>query len=46
LLDANPLTQIENLHRIAGVVRAGNHFSSADLNHLKLRVANSGGILH
>ncbi|WP_405771910.1 amidohydrolase family protein [Streptomyces sp. NBC_00080] len=39
LLDADPLESVQNLHRIAGVVRAGRHYSSADLTALKERAA-------
>jgi imidazolonepropionase-like amidohydrolase len=42
LLEANPLESIENLHRIAGVVRAGFHHSNSDLEALKNRVAGGG----
>lgn len=46
LLDADPLDKVENLHRIAGVVRAGAYRSRADLDGLKARVAAGGGFLH
>ncbi len=46
LLDADPLDRVENLHRIAGVVRAGFHYSPQDLDGLKAQVASSRGYLH
>ena len=46
LLDADPLKKVENLHRIAGVVRAGFHHSRGDLDALKARVATTRGYLH
>ena len=46
LLDANPLDDVANLSRIAGVVRAGFHYSRQDLDNLKGRVAAGGGYLH
>ncbi|ATB32254.1 amidohydrolase family protein [Melittangium boletus] len=46
LLDADPLERVENLHRIAGVVRAGFYYSSRDLNALRSRVASTRGYLH
>lgn len=46
LLDADPLTQVENLHRIAGVVRAGFHHSRRDLDAMKSKVAATKGYLH
>ena len=39
VLDANPLDNVENLHRISAVVRAGTHYSAAELAALKVRVA-------
>lgn len=45
LLDADPLERVDNLHRIAGVVRAGFHYSRSDLDGLKARVAATGGYL-
>ncbi|MEU0227267.1 amidohydrolase family protein [Streptomyces sp. NPDC006284] len=39
LLDADPLESVGNLHRIAGVVRAGRHYSAADLTKLKEQAA-------
>jgi imidazolonepropionase-like amidohydrolase len=41
VLDANPLDDVENLHRINAVVRAGTHFSAAELDALKVRVSAS-----
>lgn len=46
VLEANPLEDVRNLHRIAGVVRAGVHWSAADLAALKARVAAGRGVLH
>ncbi|MGE0742627.1 MAG: amidohydrolase family protein [Hyphomonadaceae bacterium] len=46
LLDANPLERVENLGRIAGVVRNGRHFSRRDLDALKDRVAMGRGYLN
>jgi imidazolonepropionase-like amidohydrolase len=43
VLDANPVDSVENLHRINGVVRAGKHYSAADLAALKAKVAASAG---
>jgi imidazolonepropionase-like amidohydrolase len=45
LLDANPVESVGNLHRIAGVVRAGFYYSAADLNTLRDRVAQGRGFL-
>jgi Amidohydrolase family len=45
LLDANPLESVANLHRIAGVVRAGFYYSAADLRSLTERVARGRGTL-
>lgn len=45
LLDANPVASAQNLHRIAGVVRAGRYHSSAELDALKLRVRTGQGYL-
>ncbi|MER6345081.1 amidohydrolase family protein [Streptomyces sp. NPDC001595] len=39
LLEADPLESVGNLHRIAGVVRAGRHYSAAELTALKERAA-------
>ncbi|MGE4431186.1 MAG: amidohydrolase family protein [Sphingobium sp.] len=46
LLDADPLARVENLHAIAGVVRAGVHYSASALDALKRRVADNKGTLH
>ena len=45
LLDANPLESVANLHRIAGVIRAGFYYSAADLKSLRDRVARGRGVL-
>ena len=37
LLSANPMTSIQNLHKISAVVRAGKHYSATDLAALKTR---------
>ncbi|MEU3735113.1 amidohydrolase family protein [Streptomyces sp. NPDC033538] len=39
LLDANPTEDAANLHRVVGVVRAGTHYSQADLTAMKDRIA-------
>lgn len=39
LLDANPLEDIRNTRRIAGIVRAGEYFSRRDLDHLLAQIA-------
>ena len=41
VLDANPLENVENLHRINAVVRAGTHYSAVQLAALKVRVKAS-----
>jgi imidazolonepropionase-like amidohydrolase len=41
VLDANPLDNVENLHRINAVVRAGTYYSAAQLAALKVRVKAS-----
>ena len=41
VLDANPLDNVENLHRINAVVRAGTHYSAAQLAALKVRAKAS-----
>jgi hypothetical protein len=41
LLDANPVESVQNLHKIAGVVRAGNYYSHDDLEKLKAEVLES-----
>ncbi|GAC1571705.1 MAG: amidohydrolase family protein [Sphingomicrobium sp.] len=46
LLNADPLERVENLHSIAGVVRAGFHHSPSKLASMKNRVAESRGSLH
>ena len=46
LLDADPLTEVGHLHRIAGVVRGGDYFSKVDLDGMTARVAATRGILH
>jgi len=35
LLDANPLAEVANMHKIAGVVRAGDYYSPAALRRLQ-----------
>jgi imidazolonepropionase-like amidohydrolase len=45
LLDANPVESVKNLHRIAGVVRAGYYYSRWDLDALKSRVQAGHGYL-
>lgn len=39
ILDANPIQDVQNLHRIAGVVRAGRYYGAKDLETLKAKVA-------
>ena len=34
----NPVADVANLHQISAVVRAGRHYSTADLTRLKDRV--------
>ena len=46
LLAADPLDRIENLHRIAGVVRGGDYYSVSDLDAMQSRVADRRGSLH
>jgi imidazolonepropionase-like amidohydrolase len=41
VLDANPLDDVRNLHRINAVIRAGTHFSAAELAALQARVSAS-----
>jgi imidazolonepropionase-like amidohydrolase len=41
LLNANPLLQVSNLAKIAGVVNAGKYLSQADLDALKASVATA-----
>lgn len=45
LLDANPVASAQNLHGIAGVVRAGLYHSPAELAQLKTRVKAGRGDL-
>ena len=45
LLDADPIASAQNLHRIAGVVRAGQYHSAAQLAALKARVKAGQGYL-
>jgi imidazolonepropionase-like amidohydrolase len=40
LLDANPIASVQNLHRIAGVVRAGTYHSAAALAAMKRQTAD------
>lgn len=43
LLNANPIESAQNLHMIAGVVRAGRYYSRSDLDAILARVeANKG----
>lgn len=39
LLDANPLADVQNLHRLYAVVRAGRYYAHVDLENLKQQVA-------
>jgi imidazolonepropionase-like amidohydrolase len=45
LLDADPIASVQNMHRIAGVVRGGVYHSRRDLNALATRVAAGKGFL-
>lgn len=45
ILDADPLERVENMHRIAGVVRAGFHHSRGRLDAMRSQVASSRGFL-
>jgi imidazolonepropionase-like amidohydrolase len=45
LLDANPLADVQNKHRIVGVVRARIYHSRQDLDALAARVAAGHGYL-
>ena len=45
ILDANPLQSAQNLHGIAGVVRAGFYHSAKDLEALRARVVAGHGRL-
>jgi imidazolonepropionase-like amidohydrolase len=38
LLDANPVENVQNLHKIYAVVRAGSYYSAAELGALKQKV--------
>jgi imidazolonepropionase-like amidohydrolase len=44
LLDADPTADVQNLHRVSGVVRAGKHYSAADLDALKAAIAAGPGV--
>jgi imidazolonepropionase-like amidohydrolase len=44
LLDADPIADVENLHRVSGVVRAGTHYSAADLDAMKTAIATGPGV--
>jgi imidazolonepropionase-like amidohydrolase len=46
ILDANPLESVENLSKIAGVVRGGVHYSRQEIVALKDRVVPKKGRLH
>lgn len=46
LLDADPLERVDNLHRIAGVVRAGFYSSRRELDAWRSRIASTRGFLH
>jgi imidazolonepropionase-like amidohydrolase len=39
LLDANPADDVKHLHQVSGVVRAGRHYTPADLKAIRSRVA-------
>jgi imidazolonepropionase-like amidohydrolase len=41
VLDANPLDDVKNLHRIAAVIRAGRHFPADELSALKASARTS-----
>jgi len=43
LLDANPLDDIRNTQKIAGVVASGHYFSRADLDKMLARVEKAAG---
>ena len=45
ILDADPLERVENMHRIAGVVRAGFHHSRERLDAMRAHVASTRGYL-
>jgi hypothetical protein len=44
LLDDDPIADVENLHRVSGVVRAGTHYSAADLDAMKTAIATGPGV--
>lgn len=44
LLDADPTADVQNLHRVSGVVRAGRHYSAADLDAMKAAIAAGPGV--
>jgi Amidohydrolase family len=44
LLDANPIDNVQNLHKIFAVVRAGLYYSAADLEALRHKVELARGI--
>jgi hypothetical protein len=48
LLDANPIASVQNLHRIAGVVRGGTYYSADALAAMKQKTADrvAGGIAY
>ena len=39
VLEANPIESVQNLHRVLGVMRAGQYFSDADLATIEQDVA-------
>ncbi len=46
ILDANPLESVDNFSKIAGVVRAGVHYSSQEIGALRERAVAKMGRLH
>jgi imidazolonepropionase-like amidohydrolase len=46
ILDANPLESVDNLSKIAGVVRSGVHYSKQEIGALKDRIAPKKGRDH
>jgi imidazolonepropionase-like amidohydrolase len=46
ILDANPLESVDNLSKIAGVVRSGVHYSKQEIGALKDRIAAKKGRDH
>ena len=46
VLDADPLDRVEHLHAIAGVVRAGRHYTRRDLDAMKAKVSATRGFLN